>query len=277
MSKPPIWAVAAPGSRKPRFTREQIAQTAFKIADSEGFEALSMRRVADELGAGTMTLYYYVRTKEDLLALVDDALMGEICDACDPLPKTWRPAVRKLATATRATFVRHAWALLTPTGLRMGPNGLRHIEQSLQAVASVELPHPELFAVLSFLNSPAFLTFVRRLTGDERPVFCDAMATRYLPGHFLTAHDDEAPGENRLYAYVLNLTGRWRADWGGMLLFLDDQDHVAEGYVPAFNALNIFRVPQRHAVSFVTPYAGAARLSITGWIRSKPPPGWPPH
>lgn len=135
---------------------------------------------------------------------------------------------------------------------------------------------PELFAILKFLNGPAFLDFVRRLTGDDRPVFADAMATRYLPGHFLTAHDDEAPGENRLFAYVLNLTGRWRADWGGMLLFLDDEDHVAEGYVPAFNALNIFRVPQRHAVSFVTPYAGAARLSITGWIRSKVPDGWPP-
>ncbi len=144
------------------------------------------------------------------------------------------------------------------------------------AVLKAQPVDPRLLDILRFLNSSAFLAFVKRLTGDERPVFCDAIATRYLPGHFLTAHDDEAPGENRLFAYVLNLTARWRADWGGMLLFLDDEDHVAEGYVPAFNALNIFKVPQRHAVSFVTPYAGAARLSVTGWIRSKVPEGWTP-
>jgi AcrR family transcriptional regulator len=152
MSKAPIWAVAAPGSRKPRFSREQIAKVALAIADAEGFEALSMRRVAEELGAGTMTLYYYVRTKEDLLTLVDDALMGEICDACDPLPKAWRPAVRKLATATRTTYVRHAWALRSLTGARVGPNGLRHIEQSLQAVSGIDLPLGRKLEILSIVD-----------------------------------------------------------------------------------------------------------------------------
>ncbi len=152
MSKAPIWAVAAPGSRKPRFTREQIAKTALQIADAEGSEALSMRRVAEELGAGTMTLYYYVRTKEDLLTLVEDALVGEICDACDPLPKAWRPAVEKIATATRAIWVRHAWALRSFTGMRVGPNGLRHIEQSLQAVAGIDLPIDRKLEMLSIVD-----------------------------------------------------------------------------------------------------------------------------
>ena len=156
MSKGPIWAVAAPGSRKPRFTREQIAETALEIADAEGFEALSMRRVAEDLGAGTMTLYYYVRTKEDLLALVEDALMGETVEACDPLPKGWRPAVRKLATATRATYLRHAWALRTLTGVRVGPNALRHIEQSLQAVASIDLPTGKKLEILSVVDDYVF-------------------------------------------------------------------------------------------------------------------------
>jgi len=156
MSKGPIWAVAAPGSRKPRFTREQIAETALEIADAEGFEALSMRRVAEDLGAGTMTLYYYVRTKEDLLALVEDALMGETVEACDPLPKGWRPAVRKLAMATRATYLRHAWALRTLTGVRVGPNALRHIEQSLQAVASIDLPTGKKLEILSVVDDYVF-------------------------------------------------------------------------------------------------------------------------
>jgi AcrR family transcriptional regulator len=156
MSKAPIWAVTAPGSRKPRFTREQIVKTALELADSEGFEALSMRRVAEEIGAGTMTLYYYVRTKEDLLTLVEDALMGEIFEACDPLPKAWRAAVTKLATATRATYVRHAWALRSLTGVRVGPNGLRHIEQSLQAVAGINLPIGRRFEILSIIDDYVF-------------------------------------------------------------------------------------------------------------------------
>ncbi|HYE47559.1 MAG TPA: 2OG-Fe(II) oxygenase family protein [Caulobacter sp.] len=142
------------------------------------------------------------------------------------------------------------------------------IGQDLEAGRPVE---PALAAVQAFVNSDGFLGFLRTLTGDGRIVYCDAMATRYLPGHFLTAHDDAAPGKHRLYAYVLNLTARWRADWGGILMFLDEEDHVAEGYTPAFNALNIFRVPQRHAVSLVAPYAGEPRLSITGWIRSEAP------
>jgi Rps23 Pro-64 3,4-dihydroxylase Tpa1-like proline 4-hydroxylase len=122
-------------------------------------------------------------------------------------------------------------------------------------------------AVYDFVNGPEFLDFVRTLTGDPRPRYCDAQATRFTPGHFLTTHDDAVGGKHRLYAYVLNFTPRWRVDWGGLLLFLNEDGHIAEGYTPTFNALNIFRVPQEHCVSFVAPFARGPRLSITGWIR----------
>ncbi len=156
MSKAPIWAVAAPSTRKPRFTREQIATAALALADAEGFEALSMRRVASDLGAGTMTLYYYVRTKEDLLALVNDAVVGEICDASEPLPKAWRPALKKLAAATRATYMRHAWTLRALDGARLGPSGLRHIEQSLQSVANLDRPLEDKLQILSIVDDYVF-------------------------------------------------------------------------------------------------------------------------
>ena len=119
------------------------------------------------------------------------------------------------------------------------------------------------------LNGPTFLDFLRRITGAEEIAFADAQATRYLPGHFLTAHDDHVSGKGRLFAYVLNLSRTWQADWGGLLLFHDADGHIAEGYTPAFNSLNLFRVPQRHSVSLVAPFAGAPRLSITGWIRAR--------
>lgn len=120
-----------------------------------------------------------------------------------------------------------------------------------------------------FVNGQAFLDFFTRLTGDDRVAFADVMATRYLPGHFATAHADDLPGHRRLYAYVLNLTPEWVADWGGVLTFLDADGHIAEGYVPRFNALNVFAVPQAHAVSVVSRLARAPRFSVTGWIHAK--------
>lgn len=130
---------------------------------------------------------------------------------------------------------------------------------------------PMLAAAYAFLNSAAFLDFIRALTGDPGPNYVDAQATRYEAGHYLTEHDDLKSEAGRLYAYVLNLTPRWRVDWGGLLNFIDEDGHVAEAYSPAWNALNLFRVPQAHSVSCVAPFAGAPRLSITGWVRRVDP------
>lgn len=120
-------------------------------------------------------------------------------------------------------------------------------------------------------NSPEFLAFARALTGDDRIAYVDAQATRFLPGHFLNRHSDQLDRAGRLYAYVLNLCPRWRVEWGGLLQFLDDEGDVTETLTPGFNTLNLFRVPQPHAVSMVSPFAGAPRLSITGWWRAFPP------
>jgi Rps23 Pro-64 3,4-dihydroxylase Tpa1-like proline 4-hydroxylase len=132
--------------------------------------------------------------------------------------------------------------------------------------------HRELYVmrVLEFLNSPEFLEFGRQVTGVRSIALVDAQATLYRSGHFLTSHDDTAERKQRVAAYVLNFTPQWRTDWGGILNFLDDDGHVAEGYAPAYNALNLFRVPQRHAVSFVTPFAPQGRYSISGWLREAP-------
>jgi SM-20-related protein len=130
---------------------------------------------------------------------------------------------------------------------------------------------PALYELHALFNSAAFLDFARDLTGDDRIAYVDAQATRYLPGHFLNSHTDEHEGAGRLYAYVLNLTPRWRAEWGGLLMFLDDDGAVSETFTPAFGTLNVFRVPQDHAVSMVAPFAGGPRHSITGWWRVNPP------
>jgi Rps23 Pro-64 3,4-dihydroxylase Tpa1-like proline 4-hydroxylase len=122
--------------------------------------------------------------------------------------------------------------------------------------------------LVEFLNSPVFLEFARRLTGQPDIVRADAQATRYRPGDFLTQHDDfDKTGRKlRRAAYVFNLTPRWQPDWGGQLQFIGPDGHVAEAWVPRFNALNVFAVPQPHSVSIVSPFAAGARYSVTGWL-----------
>ena len=129
-------------------------------------------------------------------------------------------------------------------------------------------PAHYLAAVTGFLNSRPVLDFARRVTGNETIAFADAQAARYRRGHFLNRHDD-GNDHGRIAAYVLNMTPRWRPDWGGALLFSDRPGHLSGGYLPAFNALNIFAVPQDHMVGFVAPFAGAHRLSVTGWFRMR--------
>lgn len=127
-----------------------------------------------------------------------------------------------------------------------------------------------LMRVLEFLNGPEFVGLMRRVTGDPAIDFADAQATLYRSGDFLTVHNDNVAGKNRRAAYVFGFTPQWRPDWGGLLAFPDPHGHLSEAYAPAFNALNLFRVPMPHAVTQLTTFAAAPRYSITGWLRHRP-------
>lgn len=119
-----------------------------------------------------------------------------------------------------------------------------------------------------FVNTEEFLDLARQVTGIESIRMADSQATRYRPGHFLTTHDDEADGKHRMAAYVLSLTPDWRADFGGLLNFVDRGGNVTGTYTPGFNVLHLFQVPQAHAVSCVAPFAPAPRYSLSGWLRA---------
>jgi AcrR family transcriptional regulator len=138
----PIWAVPEPANRKPRFSRDQIARAALEIADREGFDGVTMKRVAAELGAATMSLYYYVRTKGDMVALMQDAILAEILIPDDELPAGWREGTAAIARRTRQVLMAHPWSLSSLDEAQFGPNAARHFEQSLAATASTGLPAP---------------------------------------------------------------------------------------------------------------------------------------
>jgi len=152
-----LWTRVPPQSRRPRLTREDLAATAMRIADTEGLEALSMRRLATELEVGTMTLYHYVRTKDELLTLVNDAVMGEvIVPSHMPIPDNWRAALTLLATRTRAALVKHPWMLDSNDDPPIGPNSVRHFDQSLEAVASLDIPLEDKIDIISLIDEYVF-------------------------------------------------------------------------------------------------------------------------
>src|SRR4051812_46928057 len=94
---------------RPRLSRERVLTTAVELADRHGFESLSMRKLADELGAGAMSLYHHVPNKAQLLDGMVDIVFSEI-----ELPSTdfgWQTAMRTRAVSTREALRRHPWAV----------------------------------------------------------------------------------------------------------------------------------------------------------------------
>ncbi len=182
-----IWTRPQPGARRTRFTRDEIAAAAVRIADTEGFEALSMRRLAAELDAGTMTLYHYVRTKDELLALVGDEVMGELIIPDGELPvDDWRAAISMIAHRSRDVMRRHPWCLDIRDDPTPGPNGARHFDQTMQAVMSLDIPLSERFELTSMVDEYVFgYCFVERTNYVEENVD-DHRLIDYLRGLIAT-------------------------------------------------------------------------------------------
>jgi AcrR family transcriptional regulator len=130
----------APTARGPRPTlsRDQIVRVAIAIADREGSEAVTMRRIARDLQAGNMSLYWHVAGKDELLALMIDAVEGEFEI---PAPSgDWRADLTRTAHDIRAVLIRHGW-MANFIGYRrsVGPNELQHLENSLAILSGPDV------------------------------------------------------------------------------------------------------------------------------------------
>lgn len=119
-----------PPRRAAALSRDEIVRTAIGVADAEGADAVSMRRIARELNAGTMSLYWHIVSKEELLDLMLDAVQG---DWETPEPSgDWRRDTQDLARGMRASLHEHPW-LMDFIGGRppAGPRSLRNLERTL--------------------------------------------------------------------------------------------------------------------------------------------------
>lgn len=108
-------------------SKARVVAEAVRLADREGVHGLSMRRLATELGAGAMSLYHYVASRDELLDAMVDVVFDEI-----ELPSTdaeWSSAMRRQAMSARQVLARHPWAIsLMESRTTPGPANLRHRE-----------------------------------------------------------------------------------------------------------------------------------------------------
>jgi AcrR family transcriptional regulator len=144
-----VWTRAEAREGTPALSRETIVAAAIEIADAEGIEAVSIRKLATRLKARPMSLYSHIERKGDLIDLMVDEVIGGFILPDGPPDDDWREGLRQIAQRTRETARAHPWIIATSFHRpHVGPNTLRHIDQSLGAVSSLPLTAERKRAVL---------------------------------------------------------------------------------------------------------------------------------
>ena len=151
--------------RREPISREAIVAAAIRLLDREGLAALSMRRLAEELGTGAASLYWHVGSKDGLLDLVFDELIGEE-QVPDADPSRWQEQLKDVARAQRRVSLRHPYLVRISIGrIPMGPNALRFSERVIAILRAGGLP-PRLAVQGSLL----LISTVNGFTVDETGV-----------------------------------------------------------------------------------------------------------
>lgn len=165
---PPPWQRLPdrPGRRRREpISRDAIVSAAIDLLDSGGFEAMSMRALAEKLGTGAASLYWHVGSKDGLLDLVFDAVIGEL-EIPSPEPERWQEQLREVGRAQRDASLRHPYIVRLSIGrIPMGPNAIRLSERVLAIMRAGGVP-PRL-AVQGYL---LLIAAVNGFTLDETGV-----------------------------------------------------------------------------------------------------------
>lgn len=209
-------------------------------------------RIYGLLSVGAVELHEQLETRQDWIHLISSA------DGVIELDRRARAEM----SARRWAEIEAAANLRARTGFQYRYFGLRVPNEKERGGR-----HDLLSEFSRLMQSKPMLDLLRAVTRHDGVAFTDGHATAYGPGDFLTGHDDDVAGKNRLAAYVYGLTPNWRLEWGGLLLFHGHMDRTASGLVPRFNTLDLFAVPQQHSVSQVTASASHRRFAVTGWLR----------
>ncbi|MFE3442918.1 TetR/AcrR family transcriptional regulator [Nocardia sp. NPDC059180] len=150
-----LWETGPRPSRgpKPGLTLDRIVEAAVQLADAEGLEAVTMRRVSTELGTGTMTLYRYLPGKAELLDLMLDRVQRPD-PGVEAAEGGWRGALEQVASQTLANYRRHPWLLYVNQARPiLGPGAVQSMEVVLSAIKPMGLADVELISVVVMIDN----------------------------------------------------------------------------------------------------------------------------
>jgi AcrR family transcriptional regulator len=159
-----LWRDSMPDRAKPRhrgpkqaLSVDQVISAGIAIADAEGIATLSMRRVAERLGVGTMSLYTYIPAKVELIdAMIDTVYAEALPTTARGGPEPWRLRLEKVARANWDLFRRHPWLMEVPrTRAVVGPNTIAKYDHELQAIDDIGLTPVEMDSVLNLIIAHA--------------------------------------------------------------------------------------------------------------------------
>ncbi len=135
-------------------TLARVVAAGITVAAADGLAAVSMNRVAAELGVAAMSLYHHVQSKDELLALMVDAALGSPPAA--PLREEWRPGLTRWAREQLAAYHRHPWVLQVPTTTPpLGPNHVAWLETALRCLADTPLTEQQKLSITLLINGHA--------------------------------------------------------------------------------------------------------------------------
>ncbi|WP_433794631.1 TetR/AcrR family transcriptional regulator [Actinoplanes sp. CA-252034] len=199
---PPIWSRPERGSRGPQpgHSRDEIVAAAVTLADTDGLPAVSMRAVAGALGTGAGSLYRYLSSRDDLLDLMTDRVIGELRPYPEPLTDPM-DALLELAGRQLGLYRRHPWLvdLLTrPSGI--GPEGLAWFDHCLRVLEPVRCASAAKFEALAMMTGVVTL-FVRQERAAPPPAFSGLDLTAYP--HLIAAFADPGVPRSDLFERAL--------------------------------------------------------------------------
>jgi len=179
------WGLREPPHRgpKPGLSLPRIVEAGVKVAEAEGLAGVSMSRVAAELGAAPMSLYRHVSSKDELVALMVDAVYGQFLVPVAP-DEGWRAGLSRSAWVMRAAMYRHPWTLRVPiSGLPVRPNEVAWFEQALGCLRTTGLTEAEKGSVIMLVSG-----YVRNEAGTNADIYAAIRASGAAPDEWMSAY-----------------------------------------------------------------------------------------
>lgn len=232
-----VFPWAPPPDRGPAgreaLTREQIVDSAIRLLDEEGLGALSMRRLGQELGAGATSLYWHIRSKDELLDLVLDRVIGEVVAEVPVRARDWRTTAADTARTFRRVLLRHRH--VTPImGARptLGPNSLRGMDTLVTVLRSAGFAPREAFLSANTIVNWAAGFTVFECRSPLGPLSTPEQQAQYLEDFnaFLAAlSPDEYPMMVEMAQHSAAITADAQFDYGLERLLDGIEAHARHG------------------------------------------------